>query len=80
MTEKKSDKDFTVKNHNSMIETIDGIVKQIKEYNDDNLELNNAVKSLLDACTRLTAYYTHTNKIEQAPIPETPTKLETFKP
>ena len=53
---------FTIKEHNQMQETIDGVIVDINKYNDtDDLELGNAVKSLLEASNRINAYYRKIN-------------------
>lgn len=56
-------KPFTVKDHNQMIETIDSVIVDIQSFKngDSNLELDNAIKSLLEASTRINNHYTKVN-------------------
>ncbi len=52
-------KQFTVKDHNDMIETIDGVILDIQSFKngESNLELDNAIKNLLEASGRINNYY-----------------------
>lgn len=54
---------FTVKDHNEMIETIDSVISKIRTFKNgsSNLELDNAIKSLLDASGRINNYYKSIN-------------------
>ena len=54
-------KSFTVENHNKMIATIDSVIRDIKSFDSANLELQNAVKNLLEAAGRINNYYKSVN-------------------
>jgi len=53
--------EFSVEDHNDMIFTIDNVIKDIRKFDPDDLELNNAVKNLLEAAGRINNYYKKIN-------------------
>ncbi len=54
-------KPFTIQDHNQMQENIDNLVRKAQDHNKDDLELVNAIKSLLEASKRINAYYIKVN-------------------
>lgn len=65
---------FTIKDHNEMQEKIDSLIVKIQSFDEFDLELQNGIKSLLEASNRINSYYRKIN----APIAKNQQSNEDF--